>query len=105
MTQGDPGPRGIRGQRGEVGPSGLTVSLRAAIVFLAAILLLNIGSVVYNAESLHVAQVKNEQDQRKFCDVVDTVVDAYKSGAAPITDLGRKLKQEYFDLQERLGCT
>jgi len=74
------------------------------LTYMFVMLFLFIGGFVYNAHALDVAQKKNEQDQLKFCDVINTVVNAYKDSPEPTTPLGLTLKAEYIQLQERLGC-
>jgi hypothetical protein len=46
------------------------------------------------------------ENGKKFCDIITTVNDAYQDPDVPepTTDLGRKLKKNYAELEERLRC-
>lgn len=69
-----------------------------AIVY-GSMLLLCAASVMY-------ANYSVRESNRKFCDIVTTVNNAYKDPKypQPTTDLGKKLKQDYAELEQRLGC-
>jgi len=56
--------------------------------------------------SIMYANYSIEENGRKFCDIITTVNDAYQDPGVPppTTDLGKKLKKNYADLEERLDC-
>ena len=57
------------------------------------------ASIFYSSYSV-------QESGRKFCDIITTVNDAYQDPAypEPTTDLGRKLKRNYAELEDRLDC-
>lgn len=71
-----------------------------------ALLLVYISMFAMCAISIFYADYSVRESGRKFCDIITTVNDAYKDPAVPepTTELGRKLKQNYADLEERLRC-
>lgn len=63
-----------------------------------------ISMFAMTAVSLWYSNYTAIESGRKFCDIIVTVNNAYKSGNEPITDLGKKLKQDYAELEKRLNC-
>lgn len=73
----------------------MKASLAVAIIAVAVMTGIN---VFYSNERI-------KESNRYFCDIVMTVNDAYRdSPVPPSTDLGRKLEQNYADLERRLQC-
>ncbi len=71
--------------------------MRTCAISFVSIMLAVLGCLFFTYES-------QKQTEQKFCDVINTVVDAYRSSAAPTTPLGVRLKTDYLILAERLGC-
>ena len=95
-----------------------------AMIYFVSVLLLAMSSVIYADHTRRLAEEQNtrtveqtrvlmeertnamvRETERKFCDIINTVVNAYDTSPGPTTELGKKLKQQYVDLQERLGCS
>lgn len=89
-AQGNPG---IQGARGKTGGSGVVIAIGMMFATMLVMTALNI----FYADHL------NRQSNNNFCDIVVTVNDAYRDNP-PSTDLGRKLQQNYADLERRLQC-
>ena len=68
-----------------------------ALVVYASMILLTAASTVYSYNT-------NLQSDRKFCELIMNVNDAYAGAPEPATDLGKKLKQNYIDLERSLEC-
>lgn len=64
-------------------------------IFLSAMLMAGVALVV--------ALRANAESDRKWCEVVTTMDDAYRS-SPPQTDIGRKLANDMAELRRRLGC-
>jgi len=60
--------------------------------------------VVMAASSIIYTTISQHNTEQKFCDIVTSVNDAYKDYPEPTTDLGRRLKSQYAQLESDLGC-
>ena len=68
-----------------------------AVVFTSVLVMTGLN-VFYSNERI-------KESNRYFCDIVMTVNDAYRdSPTPPQTELGKKLQQQYADLERRLQC-
>ena len=57
-----------------------------------------------SAVTLWYSTYTSRETGRKFCDIITTVNAAYKDGPEPTTELGKKIKVQYADLEKRLDC-
>lgn len=68
-----------------------------------SVIVIYISMLAMCAFSIVYANYSVKESGRNFCDIITTVNDAYAE-EQPVTDLGRKLKQNYIDLEKRLEC-
>lgn len=72
----------------------------------APLIFVYLSMFAFCAVSIWYANYATEKGNQKFCDIINTVNSAYNDTSVPepTTDLGKKLKQNYKDLKERLDC-
>lgn len=66
------------------------------VALVTSLVILTVGGIWYTGWS-------QERNNRKFCDVVGTTVDAYRE-APPATEVGRNLQRKSEQLYRDLGC-
>lgn len=69
-----------------------------------SLLLVYISMFTMCVLSVWYADYTAKESGRKFCDIINTVNNAYKTNPEPTTEVGKQLKQNYIDLQKRLDC-
>jgi len=67
------------------------------IVTYVSMLVMAVTSILYTTISQH-------HTEQKFCNIINTVNDAYDKAPEPTTQLGRDLKQNYRQLEADLDC-
>lgn len=65
---------------------------------------LYITMVVLTSVSIFYSYHTNLQSDRKFCEIVMNINDAYEASEEPRTELGKKLRKNYADLERSLNC-
>lgn len=69
---------------------------RVAVLYVTMLALTGV-SIFYSYNT-------NLQSDRKFCEIVMNINDAYAQSPEPQTELGMKLRQNYIDLERSLNC-
>lgn len=76
----------------------------AVTMIVVAVLAIGVGNLWYTNRLDHQSDSDNEQNDRKWCTLLTTMDDAYSSGPAPTTEVGRRIAAAIHQLRIDLGC-